>query len=297
MRIRSTPWTQLVFVFTALAMAVAIGCSGQHLKDPDGDGDRNHARPFSKMGPTEDKLNPRVGDKEDWRFVQPDRAGRMEMRISVGKWEESSLAGHVTIYTEVGDRIAEKALPTGSGTLKFRFEVESDMKYLIRFRATRGKGEYAVEVDWGSDPCAECSDNEDCIDKRCVRRSSKPAPSGNKCKGVHCPSGQICSRKTGRCFKPRPRCPKGHVYKGGKCVEKLGPIKAKIIDARAAGTGSLLIINVGANKGVRRGAKGKVLGLRGGSFVVTDVYPSRSKARCNQPPAKIYSHPNATIRR
>ena len=46
-----------------LCLAAFIACSGQHLKDPDGDGQRNTARPFSKLGPTEDKLNPRLGDR------------------------------------------------------------------------------------------------------------------------------------------------------------------------------------------------------------------------------------------
>ena len=285
--------TTTLLAFLAI---IAAACSGQHLKDPDGDGDRNHARPFSKLGPTEDRLHPRQGDREDWRFVNPERAGRMEMRISVGKWEESSLSGHVTIYTEVGDRIAEKALPTGSGTLKFRFEVQNDMRYLVRFRATRGKGEYAVEVDWGSDPCADCDEDEDCKDNRCVKVVVKKGDV-DKCAKVDCPRGQRCSSRTGRCYTPRPSCSSDEVYKGGKCVPKVSDISARIIDARQAGSGSLLILSAGANKGVKKGAKGFVKGLRGGSFVVTDVYPSRSKAKCSQPPGKIYSHPNAVIHR
>lgn len=286
--------SKIPFLFFLLLVA-SVACSGQHLKDPDGDGDRNHARPFSKLGPTEDLLNPRSGDREDWRFVNPDHAGQMEMRISVGKWEESTLSGHVTIYTEVGDRIAEKALPTGSGTLKFRFEVEENMRYLVRFRATRGKGQYAVEVDWGSDPCAGCASDEQCRDNRCVKVVVKTH--SDKCAGVKCSRGQRCSSSTGRCYTPRPRCSSGEVLKGGECVAKQSDIVARIIDARQAGTGSLLIIAAGANKGVKKGAKGQVKGLRGGAFIVSEVYPSRSKAKCKQPPAKIYSHPTAIIRR
>lgn len=284
-------------ISVVLAGVLVAACSGQHVKDPDGDGDRNHARAFSKLGPTEDELNPRIGDREDWRFVRPERSGQMEMRISVGKWEESTLAGHVTIFTEVGDRLSEKALPTGAGTLKFKFDVEDDLRYLVRFKATRGKGQYAVEVDWGSKPCAECPEGTECQDNQCVKVVTRSPTHVDKCKDVNCPSGEVCSRSSGRCYKPRPRCSSNQVLKGGECVDKVSNVDARIIDARPAGGGSLLIISAGANKGVKVGAKGSIKGLCKNCFTITNVYPSRSKAKCSQPPAKIYSHPNATIYR
>ncbi len=260
--------------FRTLAAAISLlllgaACSGQHLKDPDGDGDRNSARPFSKLGPTEDRLNPRIGDQEDWRFVQPDKAGDMEMRISVGKWKESTLVGFVTIYTEVGDRIAEKPMPEGSGTLKFKFSVEPTMRYLVRFRATKGEGEYAVEVDWGENPCDACKDSQECVDDKCVDKPEpKPEP----------------KRERPRPVRDRP-----------KPEPKSNGIACTIIDARVAGTGSVLILSAGDNKGVKSGMKGSIKGLKGGSFKVIAVYPSRSKASCSLPPAKIYGHPNAVI--
>ncbi len=253
-----------------LALALVGGCSGQHLKDPDGDGDRNSARPFLKGGPTEDKLNTRVGDREDWRFIQPARTGTMEMRISVGKWKESTVKGHVTIFSEVGDRIAEKSMPEGSGTLRFKFDVKDDMRYLVRFRANIGTGEYAVEVDFAGSPCDSCAPDQTCEDDKCVAKKAEPKPR------VHRP------RKPRKPRKPRPA--------------KRSGINCKVIDARVSGSGSVLTLTAGDNKGVKKGMTGVIKGVRGGIFKVIAVYPTRSKAKCKLPPGKVYGHTSATIR-
>ena len=261
--------TSLLLVTTALS-----ACSGQHLKDPDGDGDRASARPFLKGGPTEDRLNTSVGDREDWRSIQPSRKGQMEMRISVGKWKESTVKGHVTIFTEVGDRIAEKAMPEGSGTLKFRFNVDSEMRYLVRFRANIGAGEYAVEVDFAGDPCDDCSDDQICRDHTCVAKPRVVEPVRPK-------------------PKRRPRKPR----RTARAVKKKPTgINCKVIDARVKGSGALLTLTAGDNRGVKKGMTGKIKGLRGSSFRIIAVYPTRSKAVCKLPPAKIYGHTSATIR-
>ena len=309
--------SQAVLVLAVLAAFLTTACSGQHLKDPDGDGSRDKARPFSRVGPTEDRLSVSSGDREDWRFILPERAGSMEMRISVGKWEESTISGHVTIFTEVGDRLEEKAMPAGSGTLKFRFEVEPDMRYLVRFRGTRGKGQYAVEVDFGEGECANCSSKQSCVDGKCVdkgcpggcpsghscdssrKKCVRDAAASNPCANVRCGSGEVCSRSSGRCVSRTPRCPSGQVRRGGQCVEKVSDIVCSVVDARAAGEGSLLTLSAGDNKGVKKGASGRIKGLSGSSFTVIAVYPSRCKARCKAPLNKILGgrHRTAVIRR
>lgn len=257
-------------VGAAALWLLGAACSGQHIKDPDGDGERNSARPFSKLGPTEDRLSPRIGDHEDWRFVLPDKAGAMEMRISVGKWKESTLKGHVTIFTEVGDRIAEKELPEGAGTLKFKFDVETSMRYLVRFKATAGEGEYAVEVDWGEDPCSACTPNQECVEQKCVEKKEEP-------KERERPKPVVVG-------PPKPKPP-----------PKPSGIDCSIVDARSAGAGSVLILSAGDNKGVKVGASGYVKGVKGGTFKVTSVYPSRSKANCALPPDKIQGNSSAVI--
>lgn len=258
--------------WTLAVGAAAWACSGQHMKDPDGDGERNSARPFSRLGPTEDRLAPRLGDHEDWRFVQPDRAGAMEMRISVGKWKESTIAGHVTIFTEVGDRIAEKPMPEGSGTLKFKFDVQPSTKYLVRFKADRGEGEYAVEVDWGEDPCGSCTAEQECVEQKCVAKQAKPEPDRDRPRPTPQP--------------PRPKPP---------VVEKPAGIACSVVDARNSGSGSVLVLSEGQNKGVKVGDRGSIKGVKGSSFTIVSVYASRSKANCALPVEKLGTNRDAVI--
>ena len=307
--------------FLAATVGAAVfgaGCSGQSLKDPDGDEVRTRARPFSRTGPTEDRLNAGLGDLEDWRFFAPERTGTVETRISVGKWEESTIVGFVTVFTEVGDVVIEKPFPATSGTLRFEFPVQAEMRYLVRFRAKQGKGQYAVEVDFGGNSCAQCTDKQDCVDGRCVEKTEKACAGGcpegstcdagknecvrdrdDKCDGVRCDDDEVCARSTGRCVKKRvrPSCEDNEVLRGGKCVEKVSDIGCSVVDARNLGSGSLLILSCGDNKGVSKGQKGKITGLRGGDFQIVEVYPSRSKAKCDLPPAKIYGHTSAVIKR
>jgi hypothetical protein len=302
--------------FVAVA-AVALACSGQSTKDPDGDETRLKARAFLKSGPTEDKLDTGIGDFEDWRFFLPDRAGKQEIRISIGKWEESTIVGFVTIFTEVGDLILERTIQAGSGiTIKELFDVEPNMRYLVRFKATAGKGKYAVEVGDPEDPCAactekqlcqdgrcvdkpcggECSDNEECDEKtsKCRKKGGhRPDPAVNRCEGVQCDKGEVCQRSTGRCIK----LGDGPSGGGNDGPDKEPDIDATVIDAREAGTGSLLTLSAGDNKGVKKGMTGAIKGLKGSNFTITEVYPSRSKAACKLPPAKLVGNTAATIKR
>ena len=237
------------------------------MNDPDGDGKRESARPFLKGGPTEDKLSQRSGDQFDWRFIQPSRAGTMKMRISVGKWQESTIRGYATVFSEVGDRIAEKRMPVGSGTLEFTFDVKDDMRYLVRFRCDTGEGQYAVEVDYTGNPCDSCTENQICKDNRCV---AKPVA------------------------KPKTRRPRRRVSKPAK--PKSSAITCRVIDARGSGSGSLLTLTAGGNKGVKKGMRGSVKGRRGSSFTIIAVYPTRSKARCKLGAGKFRPNDAAVMR-
>ena len=267
---RTSLQTWSAWAATLVALALAVGaCSGQRLNDPDGDGTRETARPFLKGGPTEDKLSRRIGDNSDWRFIQPSRAGTMKMRVSVGKWQESTIRGYVTVFSEVGDRIVEKLMPVGSGTLVFKFDVKDDMRYLVRFRCDTGEGQYAVEVDFDGNPCDACNDTQICQDDKCV-----PKPPEKK---------------------PRPRkSPRRRVSKPSK--PKKSAISCRVIDARVSGSGSLLTLTAGDNKGVKKGMKGSVKGRRGSSFTIIAVYPTRSKARCKLGAEKFRPNDTAVLR-
>jgi len=296
-----------------------VACSGQSIKDPDGDDTKERARAFSHLGPTEDRLDATTGDVEDWRFFLSDKAGFKEIRVSVGKWKESTITGFVTIFSKVGDIVAEKPIPPGSrGTVQIRFAVQPNTQYLVRFKATSGKGEYAVEVGEPADPCAACTSKQDCVDQKCVdkpcgggceegqtcdrtaNRCIGSRPIANKCDGVNCSRGEVCVRATGKCATPvtgGPKCGAGEVLKDGECVGKASDIDCTVIDVREAGGGSVLTLSAGDNKGVIKGATGSIKGLKGATFTVIEVYPSRSKAMSKLPPAKFTGNTSASIRR
>jgi hypothetical protein len=295
-------------------LAVLSACSGQSLKDPDGDESRTKARPFARLEPTDDKLDAAAGDQEDWRFILPEQKGKMELRISLGKWEESTIVGFVTVFTEVGDRVAEKPIPPGSAvTIKLEFEVEPDMRYLVRFKATSGKGKYAVEVGEASDPCAACTPQQECVDQKCVDKACGgdcPEDSAcdkatnkcvktatrpeNKCEGVTCPRGQVCVRATGRCVTPAAKEP---TPTPTPAVPEVEDINCTVIDARDSGGGSFLTLSAGDNKEVKKGMTGSVKGLKGSSFTIVEVYPFRSKATSKLPPTAFAGNTSAVIRR
>lgn len=309
--------------FALVLAALGAACSGQSLKDPDGDEVYTKARAFSHMGPTEDKLDPAAGDVEDWRFFQPEKAGKMEIRISVGKWKESTITGTVQVRTIVGDIVLERPIPPGNNvTIKATFDVQPNLKYLVQFKALTGRGEYAVEVGDPENPCAACSDKQECTDNKCVdkpclgackdnetcdKNSNKcvaAKENKNKCEGVSCAKGETCQKSTGRCVtivvhdKPEaPKCAANQELKGGDCVEKQEDIACMIIDVREGGSGSILTLSAGDNKGVTKGMKGYLIGVKGASFVITEVYPSRSKATSTLPPAKFAGNTKAAIKR
>lgn len=296
-----------------LAVAVLGACSGQSMKDPDGDEIKDKARPFKSLGPTEDKLDPALGDIEDWRFFLADKSGKMEIRVSVGKWKESSIEGFVTIFTEVGDRVLERPVPPGSAvTVNATFDVEEGKRYLVRFRANRGKGEYAVEVGDPMNPCEACTDRQECVDNKCA---DKPCGGGcgdgmvcdrssdkcvkvkekpeNKCEDVRCARGEVCQRSTGRCITvstgPAESTP---------AEPAVNPnIDCSVIDARESGGGSILTLSAGDNKGVAKGMGGQIKGVKGSGFTIIEVYPSRSKATCKLPPAKLVGNTACTIKK
>ncbi len=306
----------------AVLALFAGACSGQSVKDPDGDETRLKSRPFKHLEPTEDKLDVSTGDLEDWRFFLPEKPGKMEIRVSVGKWEESTLVGFITIFTDVGDRVLERPIAPGSGiTIKAEFEVDANMRYLVRFKATSGKGRYAVEIGEPENPCSSCTDKQECVEDKCVDKPCggscgdgescdkaagkcvkvKVKPE-DKCAGVTCPSGHFCVRQTGRCAKERPpseekKCGADQVEKGGECVDKPKDLECAVIDVRESAGGSVLTLNCGDNKNVTKGTTGSIRGVKGGTFNVTDVYPSRSKAACKLTPAKFPANPVAVIKR
>ncbi len=295
----------------------ALACSGATLRDPDGDGTSAKAQMFSRLGPTGDKLDPAAGDVEDWRYFQAQSTGTVELRLTHGRFgATSTLAGTVTAYNPDGTTAATGAIEAGSEkTTRFTFPVRADGTYVVQIKATAGKGEYVVEIGPPTDACASCTDKQSCVEGRCVDKPCGGActadeicdargrcvrESNSKCAGVRCSKGEVCQSSSGKCVTVAPAAPKctaTQVLKDGECVEKIKDIECTVVDVRESGGGSMLTLSAGDRQGVQKGMTGSVKGVKGATFSIVDVYPSRAKAVTKVPPTSFSGNLNASIKR
>ncbi len=300
-------WVQRAAWF---AVACGLACSGQNVKDPDHDQKKEFARAFSIGGPTKDHLNEAIGDKEDWRFWEAEATAKAELRVGVSKWEDSvTLNAIVTVYDQTGKVLVEKPMSQSNLSMREQFDAELGLKYFVRFKLNSGKGEYLAECGPPLDPCAACTDKQECKEAKCVEKPCggscpdgtrcdagkgecvkvKVAPE-NKCEGVSCPKGEVCFKHSGKCGVVPVKQP------GEEPEKKDSNIDCDVIDARDSGAGSVLTLSAGENKGVKKGMSGFVKGAKGATFTVVDVYPSRSKASCKVPAAKLAGQTKAQIK-
>ena len=306
----------LLALLAAASMSLAA-CSGSTLKDPDGDGASNKAQMFSRLGPTGDKLDPGVGDVEDWRYFLAQANGKMELRLTHGRFGAvSTLAGTVTVYNPDGTTAATGPIESGSEkTTRIAFPVRAEGTYVVQIKATSGKGEYVVEVGAAADPCDACTDRQNCSDGRCVDKpcggacaSDETCDARNrcvrentsKCAGVRCGKGEVCQASSGRCIVPAaaaPKCTASQVLKDGECVEKVKDIECTVVDVRESGGGSTLTLSAGDRQGVTKGMSGSVRGVKGATFTIVEVYPSRAKAVTKVAPASFSGNLTAAIKR
>jgi hypothetical protein len=158
-----------------------------------------------------------------------------------------------------------------------------------------------------------CRPNESCVEGKCTDKSGECDPPctpdkicengvcEKPCKGG-CPKGKICSRELKRCVPAEEKkCPAGTVKKGNKCIseskcnppcganeicngetgtcEPSGNKTGTIVNYYPVSSGTEFIINLGSVDGIKIGSKGFISGVKGGSFTVIEVYPSRAKAK------------------
>ena len=305
-----SPWRLSSTAVLVAVVAAGVACSGQSIKDPDHDEKKEKARPFSSDPQTKDHLNEAIGDKEDWRYWEADFTGKAEVRVDVSKWEDStSLSAQVTVYDQKGTKLVDRPMSQANPTIKEAFDAELTLKYYVQFKLNSGKGEYLAACGTPLDPCSACTEKQECKENKCV---DKPCGGGcpegtrcdggknecvkvvvkpeNKCEGVSCPKGEMCFRSNGRCGP----IPEKKPDEPGE--SKPNVIDCSVIDARDAGAGSVLTLSAGENKGVKKGNSGFVKGVKGGTFTIIEVYPSRSKASCKVPAAKLAGQTTAQIK-
>lgn len=317
MRLRSVFSAKMLLQIAALVATLPLiaACSGSTLKDPDGDGTSNKAQMFSRLGPTTDRLDPAAGDAQDWRYFIARNTGRMELRFTHGRFGAiSTLNGSVTVYNPDGTTAATGAIESGSEkTTRIDFPVTADGTYVVEMKAVSGKGDYVVELGPAANPCDACTDSQSCTEGRCVDKPCGGACADdeicernhcvrevtNRCAGVRCHRGDVCQSSSGKCVAVAPsgpKCSASQVLKDGECVEKVKDIECTVVDVRESGSGSTLTLSAGDRQGVTKGMTGSVKGVKGASFTIVDVYPSRAKAVTKVPPNSFSGNLTAAIK-
>lgn len=264
-----------------------------------------------------DRLDPKMGDKTDWKRVVPMADGDVTLSFVVGDPFVGShdLVGDITVFDSNKDVVAKARLDSMQTQYKLTWSGAAQTAYWVRFRANSGKATYTVGYKQKRvDPCDKCGADERCEQGRCIAAEIEPC-------GGPCPRGKSCDSRTNRCTSKNPcrgvRCGAGKVCRGGVCkkkalpstgcrpscsskhrcvrnrcvpkkVESAGPTvvrySVKVISVSAAGSSTYLVLNKGSAHGVKVGDRGAIGGL---GFRVVEVYGVRCKVRVNAPVGKL----------
>ncbi len=223
-----------------LLLLLQHACSGS--LPPDADGAYTKAANLFEGVSVPDTLNPRKGDKADWRKFRYMKRTEVTILVVMAPLETNTVRGRVAIFDSTFAQVQEAPVRPGQGRYELRFLAKADQDYYVVVEATDGAGPYQIRLSGKpADPCARCGPSEICRGGRCLPR---PRPVVKKpcggcedgyacdeainecvwpaCVGVRCRAHRVCNKR-GRCVRTTPglRCPRGQRARRGKCV----PIK------------------------------------------------------------------------
>ncbi len=172
-------------------------------------------------------------DQVDWKIMQPTAAGKATVSVDFGQGH--LVTGSMGVYGTDGMTAVEQTpITQDESEYKITWDVAANAIYFLRVTADQGKGGYKVNFSVTEpepvDPCAgvECGEEEECQDGKCVE--VVPPDCDPKCArgmvcvegkcekpcGGGCPKGELCSRRTNKCYKDP--CYQKQCAAGEKCV-------------------------------------------------------------------------------
>ncbi len=305
----------------ALAGVLLVGCGSP--PPPDVDNAQNKALRISSGILVKDSLNAGRNDAVDWKEFSYFDDARVSLIIAVGELgKPHGVFGDIQLLGADGALLEKQPVMSVKRDYTFNFEVKKDQKYFLKLTATKGAAAYQIEtIVKVIDPCELCKPNEVCKEKKCVDPTvcvpecdSNEVCRDNVCVDAcgGCPRGKRCDARSGRCLTVGggsgggtvtpgkkgcdPKCEDGETCneKTGECVAAATTISATVLSVTADGTGSVILMNVGSEQGVKRGASGSIGGGKF-RFKVSQVTATRSRAKVSAPPADIKGMTRATI--
>lgn len=237
---RGRPLVHALLVFGLLS-----GCSPHRYVDDDATCSR--AKPLPPVVLVKDELNVAFGDRTDCKQVKyfKDAIAKVEYRVGTA-FEKHDVRGLLTVYDSDGQVIDQRAVDPSIFKFEFEFDVVAQKPYYVEFKATEGAYAYQAQVRYAKkDPCAKCTENEECVDtvdggKGCRPLGCDPPcdeDAGEICEERVCKSAcnppcrrsftcnvdtRECERRTSSCS---PRCKRGFYCSRGRCRKRKSPAR------------------------------------------------------------------------
>ena len=207
----------------------------------DDDADCSKAKPLPSSVLKQDELNVRMGDVSDCHLIKyfKDATAKVEVRFG-SAFEKHNLKGLVTVYDSDAQVLDQKALDPTIFRYDFEFEVRANKPFYLEAKATEGAHGYTAQVSFvAADPCARCTDEQECVEGKCRAKKKVCDPAcdediGEVCEEGECVSvckpeckpGTVCNPESRECEKVahdcNPKC-KGDTYcdtRAGVCRQK-----------------------------------------------------------------------------
>ena len=183
----------------------------------------------------DDKVDQKRGDKADWRKIHAAQRGDMIVTLTMAPGSVNQVTGHLSVYDHTVQPLRDVQIQPGDGRYTITAPVQAGRDYFIRVASDRGASGYRLLVSLrAADPCALCTDDQECVNGACVARAEEDPCGGcsddrvcdaeieqcvfPRCVGKRCKRRHFCNRR-GRCV-PSARCPRGKERVRGRCVAK-----------------------------------------------------------------------------
>lgn len=223
--------------------AVASGCSPYKYEDDDETCSK--AKPLPPTVIVRDDLDPRVGDKSDCKVIKYFKEANAKVEYTLGTaFEKHDIKGVISLYDRDGQVLDQKTVDPTIFRYAFEFKVLPNKPYYLEFKATEGKYGYAAQVQFQKiDPCAKCTEDQECVDEVCKDKVKVCDPECDEDEGFLCEEGECvyqcsssckrknpdrysCNTENGECErvtkKCKPRCKRGYYCnrRNGQCYQR-----------------------------------------------------------------------------
>ncbi len=302
-------------------LAASAACTGS--LPPDLDGSYNQARHLFSGVAVGDDIDPRRGDREDWRKFHFARPTEARVLLVMAPLATNNVTGRVEIYDDTFAPVHGAPIQEGHGRYELKAEVEGGRDYYVVVRSMRGKAKYQIRLDGAPvNPCSKCTADQVCEGGRCLAKAAAPVdPCGGcpehlacdaegvrcvlpACVGVSCPSGRVCN-ESGACVRTKTRrsrrkkCGPGLVSRGGRCVpstpsgqEPLPPemseVYARVVSVVDLGGGKTAVnLDKGSAQGLSKKLPPGRLEGTGATVRLKKIFAVRARAEISVPASKI----------